>query len=232
MDFYNFKNALFIGFIMSFMIGPVFFMLIKTSILKGARAAIAFNIGVILGDIAFMLIAYYGSRSLLEKIKDDPRLFMVGGLILIVYGFITYFDKNNKKDAQITEVKIIESTNYLKLLAKGFALNCINVGVLATWLGVILVVGPTLNMDPTAIFWYFATILFGYATTDLGKILLAKQLKNKLTPLVIYRIKKGMGVLLIVFGVLIMLKSFVPKEEIDALFNKVTPEQTTKTTKN
>ncbi|MCG8235989.1 LysE family translocator [Tenacibaculum finnmarkense] len=228
MDFYNFKNALFIGFIMSFMIGPVFFMLIKTSILKGARAAIAFNIGVILGDIAFMLIAYYGSRSLLEKIKDDPRLFMVGGLILIVYGFITYFDKNNKKDAQITDVKIIESTNYLKLLAKGFALNSINVGVLATWLGVILVVGPTLNMDPTAIFWYFTTILFGYATTDLGKILLAKQLKNKLTPLVIYRIKKGMGVLLIVFGVLIMLKSFVPKEEIDALFNKVTPEQTTK----
>ncbi|MBE7696580.1 LysE family translocator [Tenacibaculum finnmarkense] len=232
MDFYNFKNALFIGFIMSFMIGPVFFMLIKTSILKGARAAIAFNIGVILGDIAFMLIAYYGSRSLLEKIKDDPRLFMVGGLILIVYGFITYFDKNNKKDAQITDVKIIESTNYLKFLAKGFALNSINVGVLATWLGVILVVGPTLNMDPTAIFWYFTTILFGYATTDLGKILLAKQLKNKLTPLVIYRIKKGMGVLLIVFGVLIMLKSFVPKEEIDALFNKVTPEQTTKTTKN
>ncbi len=229
MDFYDLKNAFIIGFVMSFMIGPVFFMLIKTSILKGARAAIAFDVGVILGDISFMLIAYYGSRSLLEKIKDDPRLFLVGGLILIVYGLITYLDKNNKKEGEaVPEVKIIESNNYVKLLLKGFALNFINVGVLATWLGVILVVGPTLNMNPTYIFWYFATILFGYALTDLGKILLAKQLKSKLTPLVIYRIKRGMGVLLIVFGALVMLKSFIPKDKIDDLLDKVKMEQTVK----
>ncbi|WP_064966809.1 LysE family translocator [Tenacibaculum ovolyticum] len=226
MDFYDLKDAFFIGFVMSFMIGPVFFMLIKTSILKGARAAIAFDIGVILGDISFMLIAYYGSRSLLEKIKDDPRLFLVGGLILIIYGLITYLDKNNKKEGEaVPEIKIIESNNYLKLLLKGFALNFINVGVLATWLGVIIVIGPTLDMNPTSIFWYFATILFGYALTDLGKILLAKQLKSKLTPLVIYRIKRGMGVLLIVFGALIMLKSFIPKEDIDNLLDKVKIEK-------
>ena len=79
------------------MIGPVFFMLIKTSLLKGIRAAISFDIGVILGDITFMLIAYFGSRNLLEKIKDDPRLFLVGGLILIVYGIITFFNKKEKR---------------------------------------------------------------------------------------------------------------------------------------
>ena len=229
MDFYDLKNAFFIGFAMSFMIGPVFFMLIKTSILKGARAAIAFDIGVILGDITFMLIAYFGSRSLLEKIKDDPRLFLVGGLILIIYGLITYLDKNNKKEGEaVPDVKLIESNNYLKLLIKGFALNFINIGVLATWLGVIVVVGPTLDMNPTNIFWYFATIIFGYALTDLGKILLAKQLKSRLTPLVIYRIKRGMGVLLIVFGALVMLKSFIPKEDIDNLLDKVKMEQTIK----
>ena len=65
MDFYNIKNALLIGFFMAFMIGPVFFMLIQTSILKGARAAIIFDLGVIIGDICFILLAYYGSRSLL-----------------------------------------------------------------------------------------------------------------------------------------------------------------------
>ena len=96
MDFYDFKNAFLIGFFMAFMIGPVFFMLIQTSILKGARAAIAFDFGVVLGDISFILIAYYGSRPLLEKIKDDPRLFFIGGLVLIIYGLITYLDKSNK----------------------------------------------------------------------------------------------------------------------------------------
>ncbi|WP_298781147.1 LysE family transporter [uncultured Polaribacter sp.] len=222
MDIYDFKNAFLIGFFMAFMLGPVFFMLIQTSILKGARAAIAFDLGVILGDISFILIAYYGSRSLLEKIKDDPRLFFIGGLVMIIYGLITYFDKENKKEslntAKTIEVPIIKN-NYLKLFFKGYFLNFINIGVLAFWLGTVLVIAPSLKMNQTAIFWYFAVIILGYFVTDLGKIFLAKQLKNKMTPAVIYRIKKIMGIILIVFGVILMLKGFIPNEKINDLIH-------------
>jgi len=206
---------------MAFMIGPVFFILIQTSILKGARAAIAFDLGVILGDISFILIAYYGSKSLLEKIKDDPRLFFIGGLVLIIYGLITYFDKQNKKDA-LEDAKIVDvpiKNNYIKLFFKGYFLNFINVGVLAFWLGTVLVIGPTLKMNENAIFWYFATIILGYAVTDLGKILLAKQLKNKMTPMVIYRLKRIMGIILIICGVFLMLKGFIPNDKIDELIH-------------
>lgn len=191
-------------------------MLIQTSILKGARAAIAFNVGVILGDIAFIIIAYLGSRKLLEQIKDDPRLFFIGGLILIVYGLITYLDKSNKKEVE--EAPVIEipvSNNYVKLLLKGFFLNFINIGVLGFWLGLIVVIGPTLNMNPSHIFWYFSTIIISYFITDLGKIFLAKKLKKKLTPIVIYKIKRTMGVLLIIFGVFLLLKGFIPKENLN-----------------
>lgn len=217
MDFYDFKNAFFIGFFMAFMIGPVFFMLIQTSIIKGARAAIAFDLGVILGDLAFILIAYYGSRSLLEKIKDDPRLFFIGGLVLIIYGLITYLEKENKKEAlaSVDIVNVPIQNNYLKLFIKGFFLNFINVGVLAFWLGIVLLIGPTLKMNQTAIFWYFGTILVGYFMTDLGKIFLAKQLKSKMTAPVILRVKKIMGILLIVSGVILMLKGFIPNEKLD-----------------
>ncbi|CAL2102371.1 Lysine transporter LysE [Tenacibaculum sp. 190130A14a] len=214
MELTTLKDAFLIGVFMAFMIGPVFFMLIKTSILKGARAAIAFDLGVILGDISFILIAYYGSRSLLEKIKDDPRLFLVGGLILVIYGLITYLDKNNKKEVDETEVEVPKANNYFRLFINGFFLNFINIGVLAGWLGIMVVVGPTLNMNPNSIFWYFVTVIIGYLTTDLVKIILAKQLKKKMTPLVIYRIKRAMGVLLIVFGAFLMLKAFIPLEEI------------------
>ena len=218
MDIYDFKNALLIGFF----IGPVFFMLIQTSILKGARAAIIFDLGVILGDITFILIAYYGSRSLLEKIKDDPRLFFLGGLVLIIYGLITYFEKQNKKESlesvKNIEVPIVKS-NYLKLFLKGYFLNFINVGVLAFWLGTVLVIGPTLKMNQNAIFWYFSTVLLGYFITDLGKIFLAKQLKSKMTPPVIFRIKKIMGILLIICGVFLMLKGFIPNEKIEELIH-------------
>ena len=221
MDFIGFKNPYIVGIFMAFMIGPVFFMLLKTSVLKGARAAIAFDFGVILGDISFMAMAYYGSRSLLEKIKDDPRLFIVGGLVLIIYGFITYFDKRNKKEINEEDIQVPVSNNYLKLLLKGFLLNFINIGVLAFWLGLLVVVGPTLDMNPNLIFWFLTKVIIGYALTDLFKIILAKQLKKKMTPLVIYKIKRAMGLLLIVFGTILMLKGFIPKKNIDSLIEQV-----------
>lgn len=219
MDIYNIKNALLIGFFMAFMIGPVFFMLIQTSILKGARAAIIFDLGVILGDISFILIAYYGSRSLLEKIKDDPRLFFIGGMVLIIYGLITYFDKENKKEAlestEIVEISI--KNNYLKLFIKGYFLNFINIGVLTFWLGAVLVIGPSLDMSRTAIFSYFGFIILGYFLTDLVKIFLAKKLKDKMTPALVYRIKRIMGIILIVCGVFLMLKGFIPNDKINSM---------------
>ena len=220
MGFYDYKNAFLIGVFMSFMIGPVFFLLLKTSILKGVKAAITFDLGVILGDIVFICLAYFGSRSLLEKVKDDPRLFLIGGLILIVYGLITYLDKTNKKELEENEQQLIENTNYLKLFLNGFFINFINVGVLAGWLGIMIVVGPTLNMNPNHIFWYFVIVILGYFSSDLCKILLAKQLRKNLTPLVIYRIKKGMGILLIAFGAIMMLKSFIPKDQMDSIIEK------------
>jgi threonine/homoserine/homoserine lactone efflux protein len=219
MSFFDIKNALLIGFFMAFMIGPVFFMLIQTSILKGARAAIVFDLGVILGDISFILLAYYGSRPLLEKIKDDPRLFFIGGMVLIIYGLITYFDKENKKQVEESEelVNIPIKNNYLKLFLKGYFLNFINIGVLAFWLGAVLVIGPSFDMDKNIIFSYFSCIILGYFITDLGKIFLAKKLKDKMTPALVFRIKRIMGIILIVCGVFLMLKGFIPTDKINSM---------------
>lgn len=214
MTFFELKEAMLIGFFLSFMIGPVFFGLIQTSILKGARAALSFDLGVVLSDIVFILIAYYGSKSLLEEIKDDARLFWVGGIILLVYGLITYIDKSQKRVIQDETLVLPEKTNYKKLFLKGFLLNFINVGVLAFWLGMIVIIGSNLEMNPAKIFNYFALILASYLITDLGKILLAKQLIKKLTPAVTFKIKRAMGIMLMIFGFILILKGFIPKEKL------------------
>ncbi len=215
MDIYQIKDALLIGFALAFMIGPVFFILLQTSITKGFRAALVFDIGVILGDIAFILLAYYGSRSLLERIKDDPRLFYIGGAILFVYGLITFLDKEDKEPLTEGNLESIPENNYTKLIIKGFFLNFINIGVLAFWLGMLVVIGPTLDMKPSSIAEYFGFILLGYFSTDVGKIFLAKQLKNKLTPAISYKIKRGMGILLMLIGIIMAAKGFIPKEKFD-----------------
>jgi threonine/homoserine/homoserine lactone efflux protein len=205
------------------MIGPVFFMLIQTSILKGARAAIVFDLGVILADIAFVLLAYYGSHQFLTKIKDDPKLFFLGGTILFIYGLGIFLKKDKREIGVNQEFDLPEKNNYIGLFLKGFFLNFINVGVLAFWLFLVLGIGPSLEMNENRIFQFFAAIIIAYFVTDLGKIVLAKQLRKKLTPQVIIKIKRGMGIALMIFGLVLVSKGFFPKKEmnINTLIEKI-----------
>ncbi|QCX40516.1 LysE family translocator [Aureibaculum algae] len=215
-------NAIPIGIGLAFMIGPVFFVLLETSATKGFRAALVFDIGVIIADIIFLYFSYFGSRTLLEKIKDDPRLFLLGGGILFVYGLLIFF-KRRKPVITDDDLVVVEKNNYFGLFFKGFLLNFINIGVLAFWLGMIVVMSPQLEMDDSRIFTYFAAVLLAYFITDLLKILLAKQLKNKLTPIVIRKIKRGMGIALMVFGLFLAAQSLLPdkaKKQIDSVIEK------------
>jgi len=208
MEFNEIKEAILIGVLLSFMIGPVFFVLLQTSILKGARAAISFNIGVVLSDIVFISIVYLGSRKILEQIKDDSRLFFIGGLILMSYGIFTYLKKVDKSLAPKT-TKISSKNNYLGLFFKGFLLNFINVGVLAFWLGTFVIMGPQLDMNPTKIYYFFALILVSYFTIDIGKIVLAKKLRSKMTPTTIVKLQRIMGIFLVVFGVVLVMRGLI-----------------------
>ena len=91
------QAAIPLGFFLAFMIGPVFFMLIETSITKGVRAAIAFDIGVIIADALFIAVAYFSSFQLLENLSNLPGLYVFGGTILSVYGLIILIKKPNEK---------------------------------------------------------------------------------------------------------------------------------------
>lgn len=213
-------NALLTGFFLSFMIGPVFFVLLETSATRGIKHAIFFDLGVILADIIFITIAYYGSFTLLAKIKDDPRLFFAGGLVLFSYGLITFIKEKRRRIVVDSELVIVEKTNFTGLFLKGFLLNFINVGVLAFWLALVVVVSTNLSMNANRVFWYFTTVLIGYFITDLGKIVVAKQLKNKMTPLVIRRIRKIMGVVLMIIGIAIASKELIPEKTMNKIKEK------------
>lgn len=199
-----------LGFLLSFMIGPVFFVLLETSAIKGFRAGICFNFGVIVADIIFLLIAYFSSFQLLENLSNQPGLYVFGGMLLLVYGIVIFAKKETKKPGLKTT-----TGTYLGLLMKGFFLNFINVGVLIFWLGVLIVVGPNLDNRPDRILIFFGTMLLTYFVTDVFKILLAKQLRKKLTPDRISYVKKGLGVVLVICGAVLITKGFLPKERFN-----------------
>ncbi len=207
------QAAIPLGFFLSFMIGPVFFVLLETSAIKGFRAAIAFDLGVILADIFFLIVAYFSSFQLLENLSNQPGLYVFGGVILLVYGIMTLRKRASKKE--ISRIRTDGNNNYLSLFVKGFLLNFINIGVLVFWLGVIIIVGPSLDNDPNRMLVFFGTMLGAYLATDILKILLAKRLKRKLTNRRIILIKKGIAIVLIICGAVLVTKGFLPKDRFN-----------------
>jgi threonine/homoserine/homoserine lactone efflux protein len=207
------QAAIPLGFFLAFMIGPVFFVLLETSIVKGFRAAVAFDLGVILADIIFIFIAYFSSYQLLENLSNQPSLYIFGGTLLAVYGVIIFSKKPNK---QGIETRLETKRNkYFQLFLKGFFLNFINIGVLVFWLGIIIVVGPNLKGSINRFFVFFSTLIISYFITDLIKILLAKRLKIYLTPNTIINIKKALGILLLISGITLITKGFLPKDQLN-----------------
>jgi len=205
------QAAIPLGFLLSIIIGPVFFVLLETGATKGFRAALCFDLGVIIADGLFILIAYFSSFQLLENLSNQPGLYVFGGVILLVYGITTFLKKQQKK----LETPLKGSKGYLNLMVKGFLLNFINIGVLVFWLGVVIVVGPSVNNDPKRIVLFFTTMIASYLFIDIIKILLAKQLKRKLTPERTHYIKKGLGIVLIVCGLVLIVKGFLPKDQLN-----------------
>ena len=209
-------TAIPLGIFLSFLIGPVFFVLLETSAVKGFRAALAFDLGVIFADIVFILIAYGSSYRLIMSIKNDPGIFIFGGILMLTYGVISFIKLRKTSraaglDKDVT-VELIKK-NYANLFLKGFLLNFINVGVLLFWFMILITMGPKLELDTSRLITFFITVLATYLLVDIGKILLAKQLKNKLTPDNIMKIKKGISVMLVVFGIAIMAQGWFPSEQ-------------------
>ena len=212
--FDDIQAAIPLGFFLAFMIGPVFFVLIETSVTKGFRAAVIFDLGVIIADIIFIGVAYFSSFQLLENLSNQPGLYVFGGTILAVYGLIIFLKKPKRNDLK-AQLSNSFKVNYIELFIKGFLLNFINVGVLIFWLGIIIFTGPSLENDINRFYVFFGSLIVAYFITDLFKILLAKQLKKQLTPKIILKIKKLLGIILLICGLVLITKGFLPKDKLN-----------------
>ena len=208
-------TAIPLGIFLSFLIGPVFFVLLETSAFKGFRAALVFDLGVVLADVFFILIAYFSSYRLIQNLKNDPAIFIFGGILMLTYGLISFIklrkitSKVNEDDIEI----VLQKKNYRALFIKGFLLNFINVGVLLFWFLILITVGPKLELETSRMVTFFTTVILTYLFVDMGKMLLAKQLKHKMTPKNILNIKKIISILLILFGMTIMLQGWFPSDQ-------------------
>jgi threonine/homoserine/homoserine lactone efflux protein len=199
------------GMILAFTIGPVFFVLLETSATKGFRSALIFDLGVILADIVFILVAFYSTNKIIDKIKDDSNFLVFGGALLIIYGIISFVKTSKSFRSIVKEYHKVEiQKDYGKLFIKGFLLNFINIGVLLGWLGFI-VIANSITTSENGVLVFLAAMLASYFVTDIIKILIAKRLKHKLTPRLIFKTKKIISLVILGFGILLLVQGLFPE---------------------
>lgn len=216
-------QAIGIGFLLSIMIGPVFFVLLEISITKGFKAAMIFDAGVLLSDLFYIVISLFFAYQLkgLGDVKNNLILSVLGGTLFIAYGVYNLFFKRVKMGAEAldqdlldSEDKAIKSTknkDNSMLVLKGFMLNLLNPGVVIYWLAIIAkgfdLVAP---YDSDAHIVIFITIIL---ITFFGIDCLKAYVANKIKPLVTVKLLRGLNILIgIVFlgtGIFLILRQLL-----------------------
>jgi threonine/homoserine/homoserine lactone efflux protein len=192
-------------------IGPIFFLLIETSFTRGPRHALALDFGVITADLLCIIAAYYASADIVSLIDKHPGFYRITSILILSYGIVMLVTRT--KMHLPGEEKII-SQNYFKTFLNGFLLNILNVGVVLFWL--VTVIGVRNQYpDTESLIFYLGLVIATYLMIDFLKIFLAKQFHDRLTQKLANRIRKGVGVVLIIFSFFIFLQSFKMFNQFD-----------------
>ena len=210
-------SAIGLGFMLSLVfIGPIFFLLIETSFSRGHKHALALDIGVISADILCIVASYFASGDIVTIIDDHPGFYRITALIVFVYGIFMMVSKT--KMHLPDEAKFI-SQNYFKTFINGFLFNLLNVGVILFWLVTVISVRNQYP-DTQNFILYVSLVILTYLTIDLVKIFLAKQFHYKLTERLANNIRKGVGIILIIFSFFIFLQSYKKYNQFDKRLEK------------
>lgn len=205
-------SAIGLGIMLSLVfIGPIFFLLIETSFSRGPKHALALDLGVISADILCIAASYFASDDLVNIIDKHPGFYRITALIILIYGIVMMVTKTKMHLAN--EKKIIDQ-NYFKTFINGFLFNLLNVGVILFWLVTVISVRNQYP-DTENFLLYLGLVILTYLSIDLVKIFLAKQFHYKLTEKLANNIRKGVGVILIIFSFFIFLQSFKKFNQFD-----------------
>lgn len=190
------------GLLLSALIGPIFFLLIRTSIERGVKDAVLLDVGVVLSDALVILLAYKGLATVFQNIRNQQMLGYCGGTLLILFGLIPLFKK--PKPAKEIEIKI--QPNYFLLSIKGVALNLSNPFVWLYWIACVGVAVTEFSNSTSLVFIYFITCIITFFSLDVLKIYLASKIKLYLTPKRLKLINAFANIGIIGFGVIMIIR--------------------------
>jgi threonine/homoserine/homoserine lactone efflux protein len=187
-----------LGLVLAMLIGPVFFILLNTSLKKGFVPAAYLALGVMLSDALFITIAYFGSAFIVTLQARKEWIGIGGGLLLIVFGLVNLFKRPAKSDENM-ELPDDSKTLWIDT-GKGFMMNTLNPFVLLFWMGVAGTLAVKDHYTTSHAIAFFLATLSTIFSTDLLKAWLAVQLKSVISDHFLLWLNRLSGIGLIIFG--------------------------------
>ena len=192
-------NGVISGIILAFLIGPVFFTIIQTSIERGFGSGAFVAMGVSLSDAFYISLTYLGVYQLFDQGSFREYLAYFGGIVLLLFGAYYLFVKSKKLSRPAVDE--VRANDPWRLVGKGFIINVLSPMVLIFWLGTVGIATTKLGYStPQKAIPYFASIVSTVFITDLLKAKLADRLRGILTPPFIRRLNLVLGFVLLIFG--------------------------------
>jgi threonine/homoserine/homoserine lactone efflux protein len=193
--------ALFFGF------GPAFFALVQTGIHRGFFKGFILALGVFLNDLTVVSVSIVAAHAVMDNMHKHQLLGVLGGIILIIFGILTFRHKIVVNSSEGEEVVNNNEPHALTYLIKGFLLNIANPFVWLFWPTVVLGVAAPFMDTTTDIILFFAGTLSIIFSSDVAKVYLASKIKNYITDKFLRLINKIAAVSLVVFGIVLIIRS-------------------------
>ena len=208
-------NGIIFGFILSFLLGPAFFVLLETSIKKGIKSAIFLDLGILLSDAIYLFASIFVAEKINYWLNTYYSIKYIAGSIFIVLGLFSilknYYNlkENTNQNSDLKKIDInTEKTSVypFQLIMKGLGLNAINPGVLVFWIAACTYATDELNIQNYQLINYFGTTLITMFCVDMVKIYFSSKIKEKVTSKTISLIGIATGSILVFFGIAIYFK--------------------------
>jgi threonine/homoserine/homoserine lactone efflux protein len=186
------------GLVLAFLIGPVFFTLIQTSIESGFWKGVLVAIGVSLSDAFYVIVCYFGLAQFIQNPFVKQYMAYGGGGILILFGIYYLLLKSKAAANRSTTV---HEKRYYKYVLKGFVINGFTPTIILFWLGTISVASIDFGyVKGLEFFLFFLAVLLTVLATDIAKAFLADRLRLLITPRLLNIMNATLGVVMIGFG--------------------------------
>ncbi len=200
------RDGLLLGITLAtlFGFGPALLALLQTSLSRGFKSGIALAFGIFLSDLFLVLLSFEGAIQVVEEPKNKLAFGLVGGVILIVFGVITYL---RKVQTQAEEIKV-KNPRIFAFIMKGFFLNVANPFIWIFWMGAMIAVSANYQKEESAILLMFTITLLTVLSSDILKSFLAGKLKPLITSKLLTTINRIAGIGLILFGISLVLRVF------------------------